>query len=64
MCRPIPARPFTSGSKPRRTMPTPGKFVTTEPGGWPPTVSVPVPRAGGIGVSSRAMGESRDGRFQ
>ena len=32
-----PARPFTSGSKPSRTMPTPGKFVTTEPGGWPPS---------------------------
>ena len=29
-----------------------GKFVTTEPGGWPPAVSVPVPRAGGIGASS------------
>ena len=39
-----PVRPFTSGSKPARNMPTPGKFVTTEPGGWPPVVSVPVPR--------------------
>jgi hypothetical protein len=46
-------------------MPMPGKFVTTEPGGWPPTVSVPVPAAGGIGVSSRAgTSEARDGRFQ
>jgi peptidoglycan/xylan/chitin deacetylase (PgdA/CDA1 family) len=60
-----PARPFTSGSRPSRTMPTPDKFVTTEPGGWPPTISVPVPRAGGIGVSSRAgMSQTPDGRFQ
>jgi hypothetical protein len=46
-------------------MPTPDKFVTTEPGGWPPTISVPVPRAGGIGVSSRAgVSQTPDGRFQ
>jgi peptidoglycan/xylan/chitin deacetylase (PgdA/CDA1 family) len=62
---PDPVRPFTSGSKPSQTMPTPGKFVTTEPGGWPPTISVPVPRAGGIGVSSRAgISQTPDGRFQ
>jgi len=60
-----PVRPFTSGSRPWRTMPTPDKFVTTEPGGWPPIVSVPVPRAGGIGVSSRAgTSQTPDGRFQ
>jgi peptidoglycan/xylan/chitin deacetylase (PgdA/CDA1 family) len=60
-----PARPFTSGSRPSRNMPTPDKFVTTEPGGWPPTISVPVPRAGGIGVSSRAgVSQTPDGRFQ
>jgi peptidoglycan/xylan/chitin deacetylase (PgdA/CDA1 family) len=60
-----PARPFTSGSRPSRNMPTPDKFVTTEPGGWPPTVSFPVPRAGGIGVSSRAgVSQTPDGRFQ
>jgi peptidoglycan/xylan/chitin deacetylase (PgdA/CDA1 family) len=59
-----PARPLTSGSRPSRTMPTPDKFVTTEPGGWPPIVSVPVPAAGGIGVSSRAgVSQSPDGRF-
>ena len=58
-------RPFTSGSKPARNMPTPGKFLTTEPGGWPPTVSVPVARAGGIGVSSPpASSRTADGRFQ
>ena len=46
-------------------MPTPDKFVTSEPGGWPPTISVPVPRAGGIGVSSRAgVSQTPDGRFQ
>ncbi len=62
---PIPARPFTSGAKPPRSMPTPGKFVTTEPGGWPPVISVPVPAAGGIGVSSVARREQTpDGRFQ
>jgi peptidoglycan/xylan/chitin deacetylase (PgdA/CDA1 family) len=60
-----PVRPFTSGSRPSRNMPTPDKFVTTEPGGWPRTVSVPVPRAGGIGVSSRAgVSQTPDGRFQ
>jgi peptidoglycan/xylan/chitin deacetylase (PgdA/CDA1 family) len=60
-----PTRPFTSGSRPSRNMPTPDKFVTTEPGGWPPTISVPVPRAGGIGVSSRAgVSQTPDGRFQ
>ena len=60
-----PVRPFTSGSKPARNMPTPGKFVTTEPGGWPPVVSVPVPRAGGVGVSSVARrNQTADGRFQ
>jgi hypothetical protein len=46
-------------------MPTPGKFVTTEPGGWPPVVSVPVPRAGGIGVSSVSRSvPALDGRFR
>ena len=60
-----PVRPFTSGSKPARNMPTPGKFLTTEPGGWPPTVSVPVARAGGIGVSSPpSSSRTADGRFQ
>jgi peptidoglycan/xylan/chitin deacetylase (PgdA/CDA1 family) len=60
-----PVRPFTSGSRPSRNMPTPDKFVTTEPGGWPRTVSVPVPRAGGIGVSSRSgVSQTPDGRFQ
>ena len=60
-----PVRPYTSGSKPARSMPTPGKFVTTEPGGWPPVISVPVPRAGGIGVSSMARQDQVPaGRFQ
>ena len=60
-----PVRPFTSGSKPARNMPTPGKFITTEPGGWPPVVSVPVPKAGGIGVSSvTRRNQIADGRFQ
>jgi peptidoglycan/xylan/chitin deacetylase (PgdA/CDA1 family) len=60
-----PVRPFTSGSKPARNMPTPGKFVTTEPGGWPPVISVPVPSAGGVGVSAAAGGsEGQGGRFR
>jgi peptidoglycan/xylan/chitin deacetylase (PgdA/CDA1 family) len=60
-----PVRPFTSGSKPARNMPTPGKFITTEPGGWPPVVSVPVPAAGGIGVSSvTRQDQITQGRFQ
>jgi peptidoglycan/xylan/chitin deacetylase (PgdA/CDA1 family) len=59
-----PARPFTSSAKPSRAMPTPGKFVTTEPGGWPPITSVPLPRAGGVGVSQRSgASQSADGRF-
>ena len=60
-----PVRPFTSGSKPARNMPTPGKFITTEPGGWPTVVSVPVPKAGGVGVSSvTRQNQLADGRFQ
>jgi peptidoglycan/xylan/chitin deacetylase (PgdA/CDA1 family) len=60
-----PVRPLTSGSKPARNMPTPAKFVTTEPGGWPPVVSVPVPVAGGVGVSSMTrQNQTADGRFQ
>jgi hypothetical protein len=60
-----PIRPFTSGSKPPRSMPAPGKFVTTDPGGWPPVVSVPVPAAGGVGVSSLTRQDRvTDGRFQ
>ena len=47
-----PVRPFTSESKPARNVPTPGKLITTEPGGWPPVICVPVPKAGGVGVSS------------
>jgi len=57
-------RPFTSESKPARNMPTPGKFITTEPGGWPPVISVPVPKAGGVGVSSvTRRNQIADGRF-
>jgi len=60
-----PVRPYTSAAKPARNMPTPGKFLTTEPGGWPPVISVPVPRAGGVGVSSMARQDQVPaGRFQ
>jgi peptidoglycan/xylan/chitin deacetylase (PgdA/CDA1 family) len=57
-------RPYTSTFKPARNMPTPGKMITTEPGGWPRVVSVPMPEAGGIGVSAMPHGsETADGRF-
>lgn len=60
-----PIRPFTSDAKPARNMPTPGKFVTTEPGGWPPVTSVPVPKAGGVGVTAVPRGSAGpDGRFR
>jgi peptidoglycan/xylan/chitin deacetylase (PgdA/CDA1 family) len=60
-----PIRPFTSEGKPARSMPTPGKFVTTEPGGWPPVVSIPMAKAGGVGVSSVSRGSAGpDGRFR
>jgi hypothetical protein len=60
-----PIRPFTSEGKPARSMPTPGKFVTTEPGGWPPVVSIPMAKAGGVGVSSVSRGNAGpDGRFR
>jgi hypothetical protein len=60
-----PVRPFTSDAKPARSMPTPGKFVTTEPGGWPPVTSIPVPKAGGVGVSAITRGSAGpDGRFR
>jgi len=60
-----PIRPFTSDSKPARNMPTPGKFVTTEPGGWPQVTSVPLAKAGGVGVTSVSRGGAGpDGRFR
>jgi peptidoglycan/xylan/chitin deacetylase (PgdA/CDA1 family) len=60
-----PIRPFTSEAKPARNMPSPGKFVTTEPGGWPPVTSVPVPKAGGVGVTTVPRGfAGPDGRFR
>jgi peptidoglycan/xylan/chitin deacetylase (PgdA/CDA1 family) len=60
-----PIRPFTSDAKPARNMPTPGKFVTTEPGGWPPVTSIPVPKAGGVGVTTVPRGSAGpDGRFR
>jgi peptidoglycan/xylan/chitin deacetylase (PgdA/CDA1 family) len=58
-------RPLTSAVKPTRNVPTPGKFVTGEPGGWPPVVSVPVLAAGEVGGPA-VTGENQlaDGRFQ
>jgi peptidoglycan-N-acetylglucosamine deacetylase len=60
-----PARPYTSAFKPARNMSAPGKFINTDPGGWPPVVSVPVPAAGGVGVSPMVPArQAADGRFQ
>ena len=61
-----PARPFATGIKPSRNMPTPGKLLSSEPGGWPPAVNIAVPKAGGVGVSpvARDAGTVRDGRFR
>ena len=60
-----PTRPYTSTFKPAHNISAPGKFINPDPGGWPPVVSVPVPRAGGIGVSPMApTSEAADGRFQ
>jgi peptidoglycan/xylan/chitin deacetylase (PgdA/CDA1 family) len=60
-----PARPYTSTFKPARNMSAPGKFINTDPGGWPPVVSVPVPAAGGVGVSPLVpTRQTADGRFQ
>jgi peptidoglycan/xylan/chitin deacetylase (PgdA/CDA1 family) len=60
-----PVRPLISTSKPARNVPIHDKFVTTEPGGWPPVISVPVPAAGGIGVSTvTRQDQLADGRFQ
>jgi peptidoglycan/xylan/chitin deacetylase (PgdA/CDA1 family) len=59
-----PTRPYTSTFKPAHNISAPGKFINPDPGGWPPVVSVPVPRAGGIGVSPRPpASETADGRF-
>ena len=53
-----PMRPFTSDAKPARNMSTPGKFITTEAGGWPPVTGVPVPNAGGVGVTTVPRGRA------
>jgi hypothetical protein len=40
-------------------------FVTTEPGGWPPVTSIPVPKAGGAGATTVTRGSAGpDGRFR
>ena len=66
--RPIPrkpVRPFTPEMKPAQNVTSPGKLTSAEPGGWPPSVSVPLPGAGGVGVSSIVRtSQTPDGRFQ
>jgi peptidoglycan/xylan/chitin deacetylase (PgdA/CDA1 family) len=60
-----PVRPFAAELKPPFSVASPAKLVSTEPGGWPPVVSVPVPAAGGVGVSALPRsGPTPDGRFQ
>ena len=51
--------------KPAQNVTSPGKLTSAEPGGWPPSVSVPLPGAGGVGVSSIVRtSQTPDGRFQ
>ena len=49
----------------RATCRRPASSSPRKPGGWPPVISVPVPAAGGVGVSSVARQEQTpEGRFQ
>jgi peptidoglycan/xylan/chitin deacetylase (PgdA/CDA1 family) len=60
-----PVRPFAAELKPPFSAVSPAKLVAIEPGGWPPAVGVPVPAAGGVGVSALPRsGPTPDGRFQ
>jgi hypothetical protein len=60
-----PVLPFTETMKPAHSVTTPGKLTALEPGGWPPTVKVPLPSAGGVGASPIVRtSDTPDGRFQ
>jgi hypothetical protein len=60
-----PVLPLTEGLKPPRGDAAPRKLMALEPGGWPPAVSVPLPAAGGVGVSPLVRtNPTPDGRFQ
>jgi hypothetical protein len=60
-----PVLPFTETMKPAHSVTTPGKLTALEPGGWPPAVKVPLPSAGGVGVSPIVRTSDKpDGRFQ
>jgi peptidoglycan/xylan/chitin deacetylase (PgdA/CDA1 family) len=59
-----PARPFLPTLKPAQSVPTPAKASGRFPHPWPGVVNVPVPRAGGVGVSSVVRTSQNDGRFQ
>jgi peptidoglycan/xylan/chitin deacetylase (PgdA/CDA1 family) len=57
--------PFTPGIKPTENVASPAKLLAAEPGGWPPARSVPLPSAGGVGVSALPRNQhTPDGRFQ
>jgi peptidoglycan-N-acetylglucosamine deacetylase len=65
--RPVPrelARPLAPALKPTQSMPSPAKLSRHFATPWPGVVSVPVPRAGGVGVSSVVRTTQNDGRFQ
>jgi peptidoglycan-N-acetylglucosamine deacetylase len=60
------ARPLSSGLKPPQGAKTPGKIDVLRLEAPPNIVSIPVPQAGGVGVSALARSDrtSDDGRFQ
>lgn len=65
--RPVPrdpARPLVPALKPAQGTPSPAKVSRGPSTPWPGVVSVPVPRAGGVGVSSVVRTSHNDGRFQ
>jgi peptidoglycan-N-acetylglucosamine deacetylase len=61
---PEPVRPYAATMKPAQSATVPGKLMTPDPGGLRGAVTVPVTRAGGVGVSSIVRSQSQDGRFQ
>lgn len=59
------ARPFAPGLKPAQNVPTPAKVSRQRFPAPPNLVSVPVPQAGGVGVSALVRSSrTPDGRFQ
>jgi hypothetical protein len=57
-------RPLAPALKPAQSVPSSAKVSARFSTPWPGVVSVPVPRAGGVGVSSVVRTTQNDGRFQ